>query len=120
MISIERFGDILDELAQELPGEFYDELNLGVCLEPSPKLHPQARGNDLYILGEYSCSSMGRGVVIYYGSFERLFGELSEDGLKDEIRKTLRHEFRHHMEGRAGERGLEIEDENNLKGYLNS
>lgn len=120
MISIERFGNILDELAEELPKEFYDGLNLGVRLEPSPKLHPQARKNDLYILGEYSQSPMGRGIVIYYGSFEKLLGNLDEDKIKKEMRKTLRHEFRHHIEGRAGERGLEKEDEKNLSNYLNN
>lgn len=120
MISIERFSDILEELAEELPEEFYGELNLGVRLDLSTKLHPQARGNDLYILGEYSRSSMGKGIVIYYGSFERLFGDRDEDEIKDEMRKTLRHEFRHHMEGRAGECGLEKEDEKNLSDYLNN
>ena len=119
MISIERFGDILDELAEELPEVFYYELNLGVSIDSSPKLHPQAKGDDLYILGEYSRSSMGKGIIIYYGSFERLFNDLNEDEIKDEMRKTLRHEFKHHMEGRAGERGLEKEDEKNLNHYLN-
>lgn len=119
MISIERFGDILEELAEELPQEFYEELNLGVSLEPRAKAHPQSRNGDLYILGEYSRSNMGQSIVIYYGSFERLFGELGEEEARDEMRRTLRHEFRHHIEWRAGERGLEKEDEKRLSEYLN-
>lgn len=118
MISIDRFGDILSTLADELPAEFFNELNLGIRVDSFAKPHPQARGNDLHILGEYSRSAMGQGIVIYYGSFARVFGDLSEDELTNEMRKTLRHEFRHHMEHRAGERGLEIEDEKKLNEYL--
>lgn len=118
MISIERFGDILSDLADELPEEFYDELNLGVRIDAAAKPHPQGRGGDLFILGEYSVSSMGHGIVIYYGSFARLFADLDEPELTEEMRKTLRHEFRHHVEGRAGERGLEKEDERFLNKYL--
>lgn len=118
MVSIERFGELLDALACELPQEFYDELNLGVSLSAELKRHPKAVADDLFILGEYQRSQMGRGVMIYYGSFMRLFGDLGEDELKIELRNTLRHEFRHHMEYRAGERGLEIEDEEQLKAYF--
>lgn len=118
MTDIDRFGELLGELVDELPEEFFDELNLGVRVDPGTKLHPEARDDDLYILGEYETSSMGCGIVIYYGSFEQLYGCLDENALKDELRKTLRHEFRHHMEGRAGERGLEIQDERDLQEYL--
>lgn len=118
MIGIDRFGDILSDLADELPAEFYSELNLGIRVDPYAKPHPQARGDDLYILGEYSRSAMGRGIVIYYGSFARIFGALDEEELTEKMRKTLRHEFRHHMEYRAGERGLEIEDERKINDYL--
>ena len=118
MIDIDRFGEILGELADELPEEFFDELNLGVRVDPGVKLHPEARDNDLYVLGEYETSSMGNGIVIYYGSFARLYGFYGERALREELRKTLRHEFRHHMEGRAGERGLEIQDEKDLQDYL--
>ncbi|NCC67358.1 MAG: hypothetical protein EOM14_04050, partial [Clostridia bacterium] len=71
-----------------------------------------------YILGEYSRSAMGQGIVIYYGSFARIFFDLNEDDLTEKMRNTLRHEFRHHMEHRAGERGLEIEDERKINDYL--
>ena len=118
MIDIDRFGEILGELVDELPAEFFEELNLGVRVDPSVKLHPEAVDNDLYVMGEYETSSMGNGIVLYYGSFARLYGFYGERALKEELRKTLRHEFRHHMEGRAGERGLELEDEKELREYL--
>lgn len=118
MISIEEFSDILDELAQELPEVFFEELNLGINVSTDAKLHQQARANDFYIMGEYFHNQMGRGITMYYGSFERLYGYMEREALKNELRSTLRHEFRHHIEGRAGERGLEIEDERRLREYL--
>ncbi len=118
MITIDRFSDLLDEMACELPIEFYDELNLGISISPEAKIHPEAKAGDLYILGEYQNAPIGNGIVIYYGSFTELFHGLSETELSSELRKTLRHEFRHHMEYRAGERGLELEDERRLSEYL--
>ena len=61
---------------------------------------------------------MGNQIVIYYGSFMRLYGKAAGQTFERELRAVLRHEFRHHMENRAGERGLEIEDERQLREYL--
>ena len=118
MISIERFSEILDALAEELPPEFFEGLNLGITVSPQAKLHEQAQRDDLFIQGEYCRSAMGQGIVIYYGSFCRLWENASQQELINEMRKVLRHEFRHHMEARAGERGLKIEDERQLNEYL--
>ena len=119
MIDIDEAEVILDELAEELPQKFYDELNGGILLLPDVKYSPYARNNDLYILGTYRRSaSMGRLIEIYYGSFEKMFGYMDRDQLKKKLREVLRHEFRHHIESLAGERGLEIEDEEFLKRYL--
>ena len=108
MISIDRFEEILGELAEELPAEFYTGLNGGILIEDRHPLHPADRNGDLYIMGEYrNDPSTGRCIVLYYGSFRRVFRHLDEDELRTEMRKVLRHEFRHHVEGRAGVRDLE-------------
>ncbi len=118
MVSIERFEDILDELAEELPSEFYEGLNGGIFVQPERKLHPADPDGRLCIMGEYHNESiMGRYIVLFYGSFAQIFGKLSEDALKTEMRKVFRHEFRHHIEGRAGVRDLEIWDERQLESY---
>ena len=62
---------------------------------------------------------MVRYIVIYYGSFERVYGYLSDEALKKQMEKTLRHEFRHHMESRAGLRDLEIADRMQMEDYEN-
>ncbi len=117
MVSIDEVEKILGELAAELPEEFYKELNGGIMLLPQVKYSPVSKG--LFIMGEYHRSrSLGRYIVMYYGSFEKVYGGLSVERLKDQLRKTLRHEFRHHVESLAGERGLEIEDEKAIAEYL--
>lgn len=119
MISIEEVEKILDEIAAELPQEFYKELNGGIILLPEAKLDPLARNNDLYIMGEYhSGGGLGRYISIYYGSFERLYGHLSREALKKQLASTLKHEFTHHLESLAGEDDLEEEDELFLQDYL--
>lgn len=121
MISIDEMENMLGELAAELPEEFYSELNGGIILLPQAKLHPENKAGDLYIMGEYyRDGSLGRYIAIYYGSFSRVYGNLAAEGIKAQIRKTLRHEFRHHLESLAGERGLEIEDDQYIEQYLKS
>ena len=111
-------GDILDMLAEELPQEFYRELSGGIILVPEAKQSPH--GPDLLIMGEYVRSQMGRMIKIYYGSFERMYRHLDEQALTEQLREVLRHEFTHHIESLAGERGLEIKDEQQIRDYLNS
>lgn len=118
MISIDRFEEILDSLAEELPSAFFDGLNGGIVVESGSKLHPEDRNGDLYVLGEYRTdTAMGHYIVLYYGSFRRVFGRLEEQALTEEMRKVLRHEFRHHVEGRAGVRDLEVWDEEQIAAY---
>lgn len=116
-MDIRQVGDILDMLAEELPPEFYCDLNGGILLVPEAKVSPY--GPDLRILGEYITSpNMGRMIKIYYGSFEEMYGWMNEEQLTEELREVLRHEFTHHIESLAGERGLEIKDEEQIRGYL--
>jgi hypothetical protein len=119
MISIEEMETILDEIATELPQEFYNELNGGIILLPEARLNPVGRHNDLYIMGEYhSGGGLGRYIAIYYGSFEQVYGHLPREGLKKQLESTLKHEFTHHLESLAGEDDLEEEDERYLQNYL--
>ena len=118
MVSMDEIEKMLDEIAEELPPEFYTKLNGGILLLPNAKLHPENRANDLYIMGEYHFDSrMGRYITIYYGSFERIYGHLSKDMLKEKLRYTLLHEFTHHIESLAGERDLEIKDSHKMAEY---
>ncbi|MBP1736262.1 MAG: hypothetical protein H6Q60_143 [Oscillospiraceae bacterium] len=118
MLSFEEMGDLLDEIAEEFPEEFYRELNGGILLLPEALPDPDFPPGELYILGEYCREwGMGRFINLYYGSFAALFADADLDELRDELKKTLAHEFTHHVESLAGERGLEIRDEEELEGY---
>lgn len=120
MISLDEMEAMLDEIANELPQQIYKDLNGGIILLPDTKLNPLGRNNDLYIMGEYHRNgSMGRYITIYYGSFMRVFGDLPEELLKEQLAHTLKHEFTHHLESLAGERGLEIKDAHYISAYLN-
>ena len=118
MISIDEMQDMLEDIATEFPTAFYEKLNGGICLLPEAKRSRHDRGNHLYTLGEYHYNVMGRYIYIYYGSFCHIFGHLEKEALYEELKKTVAHEFTHHMENLAGERGLEIKDEMNLEKYL--
>lgn len=118
--SIDEIHEILDEIAEELPEEFFYKLNEGIILLPEYKLHPKSRERDkLYVMGEYRSSIIGRNIAIYYGSFERVCGHYSMKELRKQLKDTLLHEFTHHLESLAGERGLEIKDAEDINKYKN-
>jgi len=121
MFTIDETEVILNEIAEEMPQEFYNELSGGIVLREEMKLHPKSKDNDLYILGEYhSDSQLGNFIAVYYGSVIRSFGNYSLKNYKNEIRKVLKHEFLHHLETMAGEVGLAVEDSIELEKYLES
>lgn len=121
MVSFEEMGKMLDEIADGLPREIYTQLNGGISLLPGAKKNPAVKDDDLYILGEYhKGGSLGRYIVIYYGSFARIFGHLDEGRLREQLSRVLKHEFTHHLESLAGERDLEWEDHEHMRRYLKS
>jgi hypothetical protein len=120
MITLEEMETMLDDIATGFPQELFIELNGGIILLPEAKLNTASNKNDLYILGEYyKGGGMGRYITIYYGSFSSVYGHLGKEALKDQLQRVLKHEFTHHVESLAGERGLEIKDARDIADYLN-
>ncbi len=121
MMSIDEFTEQMDKISEELPKEFYKELNGGIMILPDVRRSPYAVNDDLYILGSYHRNtSMGRYIEIYYGSFKKLYSQTSREDLVEMMRDTLYHEFTHHIESLAGERGLEKKDEEQMNRYKKS
>ena len=117
MMDIDRFQDLAEQMSAELPEEFFQELNGGIVIEEEAKPDEEGEEGDLYVLGEYVRDGyLGRQFVLYYGSFVEMFPLESE--MKREIRATIRHEFRHHLESLANLRDLEIEDAEFMEDYL--
>ncbi|MDD6252399.1 MAG: metallopeptidase family protein [Ruminococcus sp.] len=118
MYSYEECGQIFDEIADSYPYELYRELSGGLRLDISTKIHPKAVSNDLYILGEYHRSSIGKYIVFYYGSIVRIYGHLPIDEFREQLRKILSHELRHHNEYLAGSDDLILYDDCCINDYL--
>jgi len=120
MTTIDEALAMLDDIYDELPKEFHNDLDGGVILSAEVKIHPASEaGHPLYILGEYHSQprGLGRFIIIYYGSFARMFAHLEPRRFKEKLRKTLLHEYTHHLESLAGERDLEIQDARSLAAY---
>ncbi|MBO6062132.1 MAG: PHP domain-containing protein [Clostridia bacterium] len=119
-VSAEEFQSIAERVAAELPEDLYIGLNGGVVISENFKLHKKSQPQrPLYIMGEYHYGgSEGRYITLYYGSFRRVHGHLSAQAMEEEVRRVLLHEFRHHLETRAGEHDLEYEDDDCIAEYL--
>ena len=121
MIDIDRFYEMLNEVCEELPDDFFRELHYGVHLSEECKFSPYADDGSMIIMGEYNRSNRGNKITIYYGSFARTCSWMNEEQLKNRLREIVRHEFRHHMENLAGMYGadsLEHEDREEIKDMI--
>jgi len=123
-ITFDEVGTMLDDIADEIPGDFYRELNGGIFLLPDTKMHSENKGgvDGLYILGEYhndrkGMGGLGRYIVIYYGSFIKLYARIPREQQKAHLRRVLLHEFTHHLESLAGEHGLAVKDAQRIDEY---
>lgn len=117
-MNIDQVEEMLNRISEELPDDFYRNLNGGILLLPQEKINPRSAHGNLYILGEYVVnSSMGRFINIYYGSLEKMYSHASEKELEDALREVLFHEFTHHVESLSGERGLEKKDAEQMKEF---
>lgn len=119
MLTFDEAGELLDEMAEEFPPVFYKDLNGGISLLPDAKPDPEFPPGEMYIMGEYCNDQMGRYILLYYGSFAALAKQedWTDEYWEDELYTTLAHELTHHVEGLAGERGLEIKDELELEEF---
>ncbi len=123
MISIEDYRAIVSELMDELPEAFFQRLNGGVIVSEARVIPDYARGNDLFTLGQYQVNNGMRQIVLYKGSFDRIYPRAEIPEARDILRGVLRHEFRHHLESMGGihnSSSLEAEDERDKQAYLSS
>jgi len=118
LFSIDEINDMLDDIASDLPGEIFRELNGGVSLLRETKRSSADPNGGLYTLGEYRRDQMGRYILIYYGSICAVHGGSTPVQMRENLKRILTHELTHHLESLAGERDLEIKDELELDEYL--
>ena len=121
MISIEEYRNIISELMDELPKEFFRDLSGGVIVSEALVIPDYARADDLYTLGQYQIYSGVRQIVMFKGSFDRAYPRADAARAKELLRGILRHEFRHHLEFLGGihnSDSLEAEDRRRKQAYL--
>lgn len=112
-LDFDEVAQILDNIVDgDFPEPMYDGLTGGIYLLPDEKHNARIPSDRYYVLGEYCRShTMGSCIFVYFGSFQKLYPTASREQAIAILHETLAHELRHHMEGQAGEKGLEIEDE---------
>ena len=121
MISFEEYRDIVSELMDELPDEFFRELSGGVVASEAAVIPNYAQGNDLFTLGQYQVFSRVRQITMFKGSFDRAYPQADANEARRILRGVLRHEIRHHLESLGGvhdDSSLEAADERAKQEYL--
>ncbi len=123
MIGMTEYRNIVSELLDELPEEFFRELTGGVIVSEALVIPDYAVGNDLYTLGQYQVYAGMRQIVMFKGSFDRLYPDADGAEARELLRGVLRHEFRHHLEALGSVRNsssLKAADERRKQAYLAS
>lgn len=109
-ISLDQFTQMAEAVLEDLPPACFEGLNGQVQIHPEAKLHPEALDEDLYIMGQYVQNKLGQHIDLFYGSFRKHLARSSRAQVAEKLREVLYHEFRHHLEGRAGRNDLALED----------
>ena len=120
-MSIDEYRKIISDLQDELPEEFFRDLNGGVIVSEAMVIPDYARGNDLYTMGQYQVFSGIRQIVMFKGSFDSVYPHADVEEARKILRGILRHEFRHHLEALGGihnSSSLEAQDERKKQAYL--
>lgn len=116
--SYQLMGDMLEEIAGQFPDAFFQELDGGIQLEEKALKDPKFPKGEMYVMGQYHHNSLGRYIVLYYGSFVALMAGEDEETWRDQIFATVAHEFTHHMEETAMLHALDDKDEEFLEQAL--
>ena len=117
--SYQQMGDWLEEIARQFPDAFFEDLDGGIQLEEEALPDPDFPPGEMYIMGEYVHDSLGRYILLYYGSFAAMAEneEWTKEDWEEELRQTLSHELTHHMEARGGLHALDDKDEAELAAW---
>lgn len=113
-MNLDDFTALAHELVDEVPSRLTRDLNGGFLVMPEIK-----RDGEFLIMGEYIEEGyLGSFIVFYYGSFKELLGDEDKAVWIDELRETIWHELRHHLESLAGVDDLAREELEELLRYL--
>lgn len=115
ILSLDQFESLATAFIDEIPERLCAELNGGFLLLPEAK-----KDGDFYIMGEYvEDSMMGCSIILYYGSFVCLLEDGDGEEWEEELKDTILHELRHHLESMAGVDDLTREETAELEALKN-
>ena len=72
---------------------FLRELTGGAIMSEALVIPDYARNNDLYTLEQYQVCCGLRQIVMFKGSFDRLYPQADVTQARETLRRVLRHEF---------------------------
>jgi len=109
-LDLETFTRLAGAIADEIPQRLLRDLNGGISVLPGKK-----RDGKYYLMGEYiEDPVLGKVIFIHYGSFREILGNAPVEEWEEELRETIVHELRHHVESLAGVDDLSVEEEKEL------
>lgn len=97
-LTIGQFTDLAGAIVDRIPEKFCRDLNGGFNVVQDTRTD-----GEYLIMGEYLLDDiMGSTIMIYYGSFVRLLEGAGRETWEKELKETILHELRHHLELMAG------------------
>lgn len=113
-MDFDAFADLAGRIAAQIPPPLMEGLTGGIVVERRSRRRPDDPPG-VYLLGEYVVEEyLGPVILIYHGSFRRVFAGKPHQVWEEELRATILHEVRHHVEARAGVSDLDREDAKEL------
>ena len=91
MITLEEYKQIIEELLDELPEEFFRELSGGVTVSEALVIPDYAKAGDLYTMGQYQVAYGVRQINMFKGSFDRAYPDADDARARELLRGLLRH-----------------------------
>ena len=85
----DQMGNWLEEIAAEFPDAFFEDLDGGIQLDREAVPDENFPDGQMYVLGEYRHNMLGRYIVLYYGSFVKLYHDYDEEEWQEEIFATV-------------------------------
>lgn len=119
MLTFNETAALLDDIVDTLPPELTEGLTGGIYLVPEPKPHSVLPFPKYMVMGEYiNQHQLGSRIFVYYGSVIAVHPDVDVAQMHNILRDIVKHELRHHVEGKAGSKALEVEDANFVQAAL--
>lgn len=113
--TIDEFTEMGGDIVDTLPPGILKHLHGGILVRPEKRV---TRG--LLTLGQYNYQpySLGRYIIIYYGSFQEMYRKKTPAVVKKRLRETICHELLHHWESLSGTNTLAKEEARRWQEYF--